>query len=151
MARRQHGERPAMLDQTLARALLLCAIALAFGLGSLNYEIGHLYRAGPGLFPLVVASALLCIGVLTLIQAWFGTRAPADLQVRNIGLILLALVVFAVLSRFVNMTVGIVAMVFVASLASQTFSVRRTAAVAVSLVAIAFAFQVGLKLNLPMY
>src|SRR3974390_1442623 len=50
-----------MKDRNLLRGIVLIAIALAFGLGALRYPTGTLARAGPGLFPLMVASLLLLV------------------------------------------------------------------------------------------
>ena len=44
-----------MIDRHLARALFVIAFAIVFGLGSLQYKIGTLSHAGPGLFPLLVS------------------------------------------------------------------------------------------------
>ena len=69
---------------------------------------------------------------------------------RNIALILGSLVAFTLASHFVNMTLGIVCMVFVASLAGRAPSWKLNLKVAAGLVAVAFAFKELLGLNLPL-
>src|ERR1035437_9163647 len=54
-----------MNNLNFVRGLVLMAIALMFGLGSLNYTIGHFNRAGPGLFPLMVSCLLFLLGLIT--------------------------------------------------------------------------------------
>ena len=101
-----------MNDRNLVRGLFLIAISLAFGLGALRYPIGDFGRAGPGLFPLLVSSLLLLIGVATIVRSRFVERVPLDFNVKNIAIILGSLCGFALISQHVNMIAGIVFMVF---------------------------------------
>jgi hypothetical protein len=139
------------MDRHLARGLFLTALALAFGLGALRYPIGDFSRAGPGLFPLMVSSLLLLVGIVTIIQSRFVEHEPLQFNWKNIGLIMLALSSFALVSMFVNMILGIVAMVFIASAAGSRWSWQLNLKIAAGLVAVAFAFQKLLGLNLPLY
>ncbi|MFC5499298.1 tripartite tricarboxylate transporter TctB family protein [Caenimonas terrae] len=141
-----------MNDRNLARGLFLVAISLAFGLTAMRYPIGGFDRAGPGLFPLMVAGLLLLIGVITIMRSRFIRREPMEFNVRNIGVILASLCAFSLVSQFVNMIVGIVVMVFVASFAGKTrYSVVRNLKIAAGLVCVALAFQKLLGFNLPLY
>jgi len=140
-----------MNDRNLVRGLFLMAISLAFGLQALRYPIGQFSRAGPGLFPLLVSSLLLLIGLITVVRSRFVERPPLDFNLKNIGLILLSLCGFAVVSRFVDMIAGIVFMVFCATFAGSSYSVVRNLKICAGLIAVAFAFQKLLGLNLPLY
>ncbi|HEV7577029.1 MAG TPA: tripartite tricarboxylate transporter TctB family protein [Caldimonas sp.] len=140
-----------MNDRNLARGLFLIAIALAFGLQALRYPIGHFSRAGAGLFPLMVSALLLLIGVITAVRSRFEERVPVDFNVKNIAIILSSLCGFAVISAYVNMIAGIVFMVFFSSLAASSYSTVRNLKISLGLVAMAFAFQKLLGLNLPLY
>lgn len=140
-----------MNDRNLVRGLFLMAISLAFGLSSMRYSIGEFSRAGPGLFPLMVSGLLFLIAVATVVRSRFVDRVHLDFNIRNISIILASLCGFALVSHFVNMTLGILAMVFIASLAAPTYSWRRNLKIAVGLLAIAFAFQKLLGFNLPLY
>lgn len=139
------------INRHLARGLFLAAFALAFGIGSTRYSIGTLNRAGPGLFPLMISGVLLAIAVLMIVRSHFVEKLPMEFDVRNIGMIMLGLAAFALVSKLVNMTLGIVAMVFVVSLAASRRSWKRSVAVSAGLVAVAFAFQKLLGLNLPLF
>jgi hypothetical protein len=140
-----------MNDRNLVRGLFLIAISLAFGLTSLRYPIGQFSRAGPGLFPLMVSSLLFLIGLLTVVRSRFVERAHLNFNLKNIALIVLSLGGFAVISTYLNMIVGIVFMVFCASLAGTSYSVVRNLKISAGLIAVAFAFQKLLGLNLPLY
>ncbi|MEY4751338.1 MAG: hypothetical protein RIQ60_3552 [Pseudomonadota bacterium] len=140
-----------MNDRNLVRGLFLITIALIFGLSSLNYSIGQFSRAGPGLFPLMMSSLLLLIGVATVIRARFVQKVPLDFNLKNIAIIMGSLAGFALLSQHINMIVGITFMVFFSAIAGRTYVVVRNLKVAIGLIAVAFAFQKLLGLNLPLY
>ncbi len=139
-----------MIDRNLARGLFLAAFSLVFGLNALRYGIGTLGHAGPGLFPLMVSGLLLVIALATIVRSRFVERVPLSINLRNIGLLLGALCAFALVSKLLNMTAGIVMMVFIASFAASTRSWTRSLKIAAGLVAVAFAFQKLLGLNLPL-
>ena len=140
-----------MNDRNLLKGLLLIAIALAFGLQALRYPIGQFARAGPGLFPLLVSSLLLLLGVTIVVRALLAERVRPSFNTRNIALVLASLCGFALMSKYLNMTAGIVFMVFCATLAGTSYSVVRNLKIAAFLVAVALAFQKLLGLQLPLY
>ena len=127
------------------------AIALLFGLGSMNYRIGEFSRSGPGLFPLVVSCLVFLIGLVTIVRSRFVEPVPLNYNVKNIALILLGLCGFAVLSAHVNMIVGIMFLVFCSSFAGTSYSVVRNLKICAGLIAIAFAFRNLLGLQLPLF
>ena len=127
------------------------AIALLFGLVSRNYTIGQLSRSGPGLFPLMVSSLLFVVGLLSVVRSYFVEPVPLDYNVKNIALILLSLVGFVVASEYLNMIVGIIFLVFCSTFAGTSYSVVRNIKISAGLIAIAFAFQKLLGLNLPLF
>ena len=138
-------------NRNFIRGLCLMAIALLFGLVSLNYSIGELSRSGPGLFPLMISSCLFVIGLLSVVRSHFVDPVPLDYSVKNIALILLSLVGFAVISQFINMILGIVFLVFCSTLAGTSYSVVRNIKISLGLIAVAFAFKNLLGLSLPLY
>jgi hypothetical protein len=140
-----------MVNQNTGRGLLLAAVALVFLLQAPRYTIGSLSRPGPGLFPLIVASLLLLIGIVIVARSYFLAPAPFDFHFRNIALIAAALIGFALISEYVNMLAGIAFMTTVASLASEDFSIPRTATIAAALCLIAFAMKRFLGVQLPLY
>lgn len=128
------------------------AISLVFGVTAyLHYPIGEFGRAGPGLFPLLISAMLLMVGIATVVRSRFIPRLPLDFRIKNISVILGSLAGFALITEFVNMTAGIVFLVFFASIAASSYSIARNAKIAFGLVAIAFAFNKFLGVNLPLY
>jgi hypothetical protein len=140
-----------MNDRNLVRGLFLMAISLIFGLSSMRLSIGEFSRAGPGLFPLMVSGLLFLIALATIVRSRFVERVHLDFNIKNISIILASLCGFALVSHFINMILGIVTMVFIASLAASTYSWQRNLKIAAGLLAIAFAFQKLLGFNLPLY
>jgi hypothetical protein len=141
-----------MNDRNLVRGLFLIAIALAFGVTSLRYPMGHFSRAGPGLFPMMVSSVLFLIGLFTVVRARFVERVPLDFKVKNIAIILASLGGFAMISEHLNMIVGILFMVFCASFAGTAkYSVMRNLKISAGLIAVALVFQKLLGFSLPLY
>jgi hypothetical protein len=142
-----------MIDRNLARGLFLAAIALAFGLGALRYPIGDFSRAGAGLFPLMMSCLLLLIAVATLVRSRLMKNGPPfEFNPVNIALLLSSLCAFALVSRVLNMTAGIVAMVFISGVAGTAkYSIVRNLKVSVGLFLVALAFQKLLGLGLNLY
>lgn len=140
-----------MNNRNFVRGLCLMAIALLFGGVSFNYSMGELSRSGPGLFPMMVSCFLFVIGLLTLIRSHFVEPVPLDYSVKNIALILLSLVGFALISEYVNMILAIIFLVFCSTFAGTSYSVVRNIKISVGLIAVAFGFQQFLGLNLPLY
>jgi hypothetical protein len=140
-----------MNDRNLMRGLFLIAIALVFGLQALRYPIGQFSRAGAGLFPLMVSGLLLLIGLITAVRSRFEERVALHFNLKNIAIILASLCGFALISAYLDMIAGIVFMVFFSAFAGSSYSVVRNLKVSAGLIAMAFAFQKLLGLNLPLY
>ena len=140
-----------MNNRNFVRGLCLIAIALLFGLVALNYPIGKLSRSGAGLFPLMVSSFLFLIGLLTLVRSHFVEPVPLSYNVKNIAIVLLSLIGFAVISQYLNMILAIVFLVFCSTFAGTSYSVVRNIKISVGLIAVAFAFKTLLGLSLPLY
>jgi len=140
-----------MNNQQLIKGLTLVGIALLFGIPALGYRMGNFTQPGPGLFPLIISGILLAIGIAALVKSRFVERVPMDFKVRNIALILLSLGGFAFLSEKVNMTVGVIFLVFVSGFGATDYSVMRNLKILAGLLAIAFALQQLLGLNLHLY
>lgn len=139
-----------MINQNLARGVLLALIALFFLVQAPGLKIGTLSRPAPGLFPFMVAGLLLAISLIMILRAIVTPAVKLDFRVRNIALIGGGLVAFALVSEYVNMVAGIAVMATMASAASPDFSVRRTAVIIAALIGIAFAMSKGIGVNLPL-
>jgi hypothetical protein len=91
------------------------------------------------------------IGALTVVRSHFYDPVPLDYGVKNIAIILLGLVGFAVISQYINMILAIVFLVFCSTLAGTSYSVVRNIKISVGLILVAFAFKNFLGLSLPLY
>ncbi|MBE7942055.1 MULTISPECIES: tripartite tricarboxylate transporter TctB family protein [Ramlibacter] len=140
-----------MINQNLARGLYLLAISLVFGIWSTRYDIGSFSRAGPGLFPLMIACLLGLIGIATVVRARMMAPEAMHFNFKNVALVIGSLCGFALISEHVNMTAGIIFMVFCSTFAGTSYSVVRNIKLCVGLLAIAFAMAKGLGVNLPLF
>lgn len=138
------------INLNLFRGLFLIAFALLFGGTSMTYTIGVFSRSGPGLFPLLVSGMLLIIGVVTVVRSYFVPPVPMPHNYKNIAVILFSICVFALLSRYINMLAGIVALVFCSTYAGTSYSVVRNLKISAGLIAVALVFKFLLGLNLPL-
>lgn len=145
------NEVPDMNNRDLIKGVFLMLIAAAFGIVATTYSVGVLSRGGPGLFPLMVSSILFVIGLIITVRSFFIARVPIDYNFKNIAVVILSLVGFAVLSEYVNMIVGIVFLVFCSTLGGTSYSVVRNIKISAGLIAVAFGFKLFLGLNLPLY
>ena len=140
-----------MINSNLMRGLFLMAVALLFGIGAFNYQLGRLSRAGPGLFPLLVSCLLFLLGALTVVRSRLDEAKPMHFKSRNLAIILGSISGFALLAQFVNTALAIVFLVFFASLAGeQPYSVKLNIKIVAGLLLVALALNKLLGLNLPL-
>lgn len=140
-----------MNNRNLLKGVFLIAISLIFGLGALRYPTGSFGRAGPGLFPLLVSSLLFLLGAAAVARSLVIERVHMHFNLKNIAIILVGLCGFALISEYLNMIAGIIFLVFCVALAGTSYSLVRNVKVAAGLIAIAFAFQKLLGVQLPLY
>ena len=140
-----------MQNQKVVRGLALIAVALFFGIQSLNYHLGTLARAGAGLFPLMISSIVGLIGLVMLAQAYFEQPVAMSFNVKNIALIMASLIGFVLIAKHLTILPAILYLVFVASLAGSNYSVVRCLKISAVLMVIAFGFHRFLGLNLPLW
>ena len=140
-----------MTDRNRLKGFLLIAIALAFGLTSLNYPMGQFARAGPGLFPLTVSILLALAGTAIVVRSYFTEGHRLEFNARNIAIIMASLIGFAIVSEHLKMIAGVTFLVFCASLAASSYSWQRNLKITAGLLAVAFAFYKFLGLQLPLY
>ena len=140
-----------MNNQNLLKGVFLIAVALIFGIGSLRYQIGTLAHAGPGLFPFGVSCFVGFLGLLMVVRSRLIPPVPMDTRIKNAVLVLIALGGFALVTDLLDMTAGILFLIFTCTLASRPYKWRRNVIIALVLLAIAYAFQRLLGLNLPLF
>ena len=72
-----------MTNRNVVRAAFVIAVALSFSIGSLRYSIGTFAHAGPGLFPLVISTIVLLLGVISLIQSRYEDPVQMTFALRG--------------------------------------------------------------------
>jgi len=141
-----------MKDQQLMRGLVLVAIALGFGIPASTYQVGTFSRAGPGLFPLLISGIVGLIGLVMLIRSRLEKKpVPLTFKLKNILIVLAALVGFVLIAEHFKVAAAVVYLVFVASLAGSDYSVSRNLKICVVLLAFAYAFHAFLGLSLSLF
>ena len=140
-----------MNNVNLLKGLFLIALSLICGLGALAYPLGSFARAGPGLFPLMASCLLFLLGLIIAVRSFVVERIPIYFNIKNIGIILVSLCGFALLSEYVNMILGIIFMVFVSTLAGMSYSIARNIKICIGLILVALAFKELLGVQLPLY
>ena len=134
----------------LLRGLFLTLIAAAFGIASIRYTLGSFSRPGPGLFPFLVSGLLFLIGLILMLRSALTAAIPMNFRVKSIVVLLAAMIGFVAISKYVNMTLGILFLVTCSSWAGTSPSIVRSPKISVALLGVAMAFKYLLRLNLPL-
>lgn len=144
--------------------LMFTVAGIAFAWGATNYTIGEGARMGPGYFPLMLGILLAIIGMVVVFTAMVVETEDGDkvgsFAWKPLGYIIGANVIFGIMIGGIpkiglpamGLIVGIYALTFVASLASEEFKAKEVAILATVLAAVSyFAFIVLLKLQFPVW
>lgn len=129
------------------------ALGVAFGAGSLAYDIGTPVRMGPGYVPLVLGVVLAGLGVLVVVKGFIaGEGEPiGEVDWRAVVLITAALLFFGVTVRGLGVVGALFGASLLAALARSQTSRREALVIAVGLTALSVViFIVALQLRLPL-
>lgn len=151
-------------QKDFAAGLLFAVTGAAFAIGAVTYDVGSAARMGPGYFPLILGALLAIIGVIVALTA-LGREPDPDEHIGRIAwrplvFILGANIAFGVLLGGLpsiglppfGLIVAIVALTFIASLASGTFHWKEVAVTAAVLAAGSYlVFNVALNLQMPVW
>ena len=137
-------------NQKVMRGLALIAVALFFGVQASRLQLGTFARAGAGMFPLMISGVVALIGVVMLVQARFEAPEPMGFDMKNIAIIMAALIGFVLIAKYLNVLVAIVFLVFVSGLAGIKYDVVRNVKISIALMIMAAIFHYLLGLNLPL-
>lgn len=116
-------------------------------------DVGTAQSMGPGYFPLMLATALILLGVGTVARGFFAARSPFGVfPWRAVLMISLSPIVFGATVRGLGLFLAVVLSSFVAAFASAGMTFKRAAAVSLSLAVFCAAiFSYGLRLPLPIF
>lgn len=144
--------------------LLYASVGGAFAIGATNYSIGTGARMGPGYFPLMLGVLLCLIGLYIMFKAMVVETADGDKigkwAWKPLFFILAANFTFGILLGglpsigvpAMGLIVGIYALTFIASLASNEFNAKGVFVLATILAAGSYvAFVWALKLQFPVW
>lgn len=160
------GLRPRS-DADLVAGLVFVVFGVAFGVGSLGYDLGSLREMGPAYFPLLLAVILVALGVGTVVKAWTSpdTHLPGELppeddsvalrfekvKWRPILLITVASLLFALTVDGLGLLPAAFGTALVAAFAGSAMTVVRAAVIAVGLTLGCYVvFVILLQLRLPL-
>lgn len=134
--------------------LIFVAFGVAFGYAASSYELGTAFRMGPGYFPLLLAGALVVLGVAIVIKGL--TAAAADTPVgvlpwRGAFFILAALVFFGATIRGLGLVATLFGAALLAALASRSNPPVAAVVIAAALTAMCvLVFHYGLGVTVPL-
>ena len=140
-------------DADRASGLTFLAVAILFAVPAASYGLGSLTRFGAGVFPLVVAGLLACVGIALVVRSIGKTDGdkvlPFDL--RAVAAIVAGLLFGAFCLRRFGLLVAVPGAVILASFASRELRPVGTLVAAVVLTLfIWLVFVVGLGIRLPL-
>lgn len=132
--------------------LAMVVIGLFFAVYGWRYEVGTLFRMGPGFFPVVLGFVLAGLGLIIAIPGWLRSGTAPVIQWRTLLLVTGGTLLFAVLLRSVGVVISTFITVYIFTLADREISWwgRFAVAVAVTLIVVLI-FVVGLNMRLPLW
>jgi len=133
--------------------VMFIAFGLLFMVLSRQYQIGTAAKMGPGYFPMILGGLMALLGLLVLLPS---IRATAhELKVGKIdfwanGLVLLAVIVFALTLPKLGFIVALVLLILISALASHEFRLKESLISSVVLLVFSWlVFVKGLELQFP--
>src|SRR6476646_2773371 len=108
-------------SKDIAAGLLCMAIGAFFGLQAIfQMELGAASRMGPGYFPLIVASVLVGLGLVTFVQGLAAERSVlGPVSIRGVILVTLAPVLFGLSVRPLGLAPAIALTALTSTFASR--------------------------------
>lgn len=133
--------------------VLFLVTGILFMVLSRQYTLGTAAKMGPGYFPTILGGLMALLGLLIVIPS-LGGRGPvvrvARIDFKAIGLILLAVAVYAATLPKLGFIVALFLLILIASLASHEFKLRTTLLTSVVLLVFSWlVFVKGLELQFP--
>jgi len=130
--------------------LIFVALGAVFVALALQYRLGDMHRIGPGLFPALVGSLLVGLGLIVAGRA-LVLEGPAieRIQARPILVSLTAIVLFGLALQWLGVVAAIAVLVLVGACASRDVRIPQVLALAAFLIVFSVAIFVWL-LGLPL-
>jgi putative tricarboxylic transport membrane protein len=130
--------------------LLFVALGAAFVVLALQYRLGDLHRIGPGLFPTLIGSVLVGLGLIVAGRALvLAGPAIERIQARPLLVSLAAIVLFGLALQWLGVVAAIAILVLVGAYSSRDVRILQVLALAAFLIVFSVAIFVWL-LGLPL-
>ncbi|HEX4918545.1 MAG TPA: tripartite tricarboxylate transporter TctB family protein [Limnobacter sp.] len=143
---------PKDLRDFWAGLLYLIAGAAAFYIAR-DYEMGTAVSMGPGYFPKVLSVLLMGIGAISLVRSFVVDGEPLQgFALSKIIYIVASVLVFALLAEGAGLAIAVMAVFFVAAIASSFFNWKYSLVIAIgAAVFCSLVFVKGLGIPLPVF
>jgi hypothetical protein len=133
--------------------LMFIVIGVGFLIYAQDYSMGTANRMGPAYFPTMLSGIMLLLGLTILVMAFLPVEEqepPPATDWRGFGLVLGAVMSFAILLPFAGFLISVIALVGIAAAASSESNRRETVVLAIGLMLLGIAvFGYGLELQFP--
>ena len=133
--------------------LMFIVIGVFFMVYAQEYSMGTANRMGPAFFPTLLAGIMLLLGVTVLVMAFLPVEEqepPPPTDWRGFGLVLGAILAFAILLPVAGFLLAVLVLVGIAAAASHESKRRETVILALGLVLLGIGvFGYGLELQFP--
>jgi hypothetical protein len=117
-----------------------------------RYALGTMRNMGPGFFPTMLGIGLTLMGAIIATSSLRRSGTLPTLKLRELGLVLLGIVCFALLLRGAGLVVATLVTVVVCSLADRETQWRARVLIAASIAALTvLIFRYGLGVNVPLW
>ena len=134
--------------------VLFLILGVGFAAGALNYNFGSSARPGPAYFPFGLGVLTAVLGAFEIVKAMLSKAKDGDIghwPMKEMGIILLGVVLFGILLPIAGLVVALPVLVFVSSIPSGEFNVKEVIINCVVLTVFSWAvFVKGLGLTIPM-
>ena len=134
--------------------IMFLVVGVGFAIGALNYSFGSSARPGPAYFPFGLGILTALLGVFEIFKALASKATDGDIgawPMKQMGIILAAVVLFGVLLPKLGLIVALPVLVFVSSIPSGEFSLKEVVINCVVLTVFSWLiFVKGLGLTIPM-
>ena len=134
--------------------IMFLVVGVGFAIGALNYSFGSSARPGPAYFPFGLGILTALLGVFEIFKALASKATDGDIgawPLKQMGIILAAVVLFGVLLPKLGLIVALPVLVFVSSIPSGEFSLKEVVINCVVLTVFSWLiFVKGLGLTIPM-
>lgn len=130
-------------------------VYVAFGSAAIiisrGYSMGTALKMGPAYFPTILGSLLILIGIISLIRSFIKQGSPFGVfALRGIILIIVSIILFGFIVRWVGLVIALPILVIISSYASIRFRWKYSFALAAGLTIFCIlVFLKGLGVPLP--